>query len=102
MKPPDCENTDRIALGLVLVASIVSKPAFHLAFVMATRSVGAGAPRVSVSVAVRVMPNQLAVIVAVLVAVTGEVVTAKVPLEAPPLTSASDGTWTTVASLLDS
>jgi hypothetical protein len=102
MKPPDCEKTDRIAVGFVLVASIVSRPAFHLAFVILTRSAGAGAPWVSVSVAVRVTPNQVAVMVAVVVVVTAEVVTANAPLAVPPLTTAFAGTCTRAGLLLES
>src|SRR5262245_22883579 len=102
MKAPDCEKTDRIAVGLVLVASIVSSRCFQRAFVIATRSAGAGAPGLTVTVAVRVTPNQVAVMVAVVVAPTAAVVTANAPLEAPPLTTASDGTWTTAGLLLAS
>ena len=57
MKPPERPKTDRIAFGFVLVASIVSRPASSVAFLIATRSAGAGAPGVTVTVVVRVMPN---------------------------------------------
>ena len=72
MKPPDCVNTDRIAFGLVLVASIVSSPCFHRAFVIATRSAGGGVPGFAVRVVVRVTPNQLAVMVAVVLVPTAD------------------------------
>src|SRR5438067_8564199 len=101
MKPPDCVYTDRIAVGLVLVASIVSSPSLHLAFVILTTSAAAGAPGLTVTVAVRVTPNHAAVMVAVVVVVTAEVVTANAPVEAPPLTTTSVGTWTTAVLLLD-
>ena len=87
---------------MVLVASILSSPCFHLAFVIATRSAGVGAPGVTVIVAVRVTPNHDAVMVTVVVTLTNEVDTANVPLEAPPLTTTSVGTCTTAALLLDS
>ena len=81
---------------------MVSSPAFHLALVIVTRSAGAGAPGVTVSVVVRVTANQVAVIVAVVVVLTAEVVTANAPLDAPPLTTVSAGTRTTAGLLLDS
>src|SRR5438132_5050718 len=102
MKAPDDEYTDRIAFGLVLVASIVSSLASHLAFVIATRSAPAGAPGVMVTVAVFVTLNHVAVMVAVVVALTADVVTGNAALAAPPLTTASLGTWTTAGLLLDS
>ena len=55
----------------MLVASIVSRPSFQGAFLIATRSAAAGAPGVTVTVVVRVMPNHVAVIVTVVVALTG-------------------------------
>jgi hypothetical protein len=91
-----------MAFGLVLVAWIVSRRAFHLAFVIVTRSAGAAAPGVTVIVVERVTPNHLAVMVAVVVADTAEVVTPKAPLAAPPFTSVSAGTCTTAVLLLDS
>src|SRR5215211_2889228 len=100
MKAPEREWTDRIALGFVLVASIVSRPAFQVAVRIATRSGGAGAPGVTVIVVVRVTPNQVAVIVTVVLAPTDEVVTGKAPLDWPPLTTVSDGTCTTAGLLL--
>ena len=47
MKLPVDVNTDRIAFGLVLVASMVNVPGrarFHCAFLIATRSAAGGAP----------------------------------------------------------
>ena len=79
-------------MGSVLVASIVSSPASHVAFVIATRSAGAGAPDVTVTVAVLVTLNHVAVMVTVVVALTADVVTANAPLDAPPLTTTSVGT----------
>jgi hypothetical protein len=67
----------------------VSSPCFHLAFVIATRSAGVGAPGVTVIVVFRVTPNHDAVMVAVVVTLTADVDTAKAPLEAPPLTITS-------------
>ena len=55
---PALENTDRIAFGFVLVASIVSRPAFQVAFVIRTASAAGGAPGVTVIVVVRVIANQ--------------------------------------------
>lgn len=51
---------------------------------------------------VRVTPNQVTAMVAVVIAVTADLVTAKAPLAAPPLTSASDGTCAAAVLLLDS
>ena len=48
----------------------------------------------TVIVVVFVTPNQRAVIVAVVGALTAVVVTANAPLDAPPLTTVSAGTWT--------
>ena len=56
----------------------------------------------TVIVVVRVTPNHVAVMVAVVVAVTADVVTANVPVDEPPLTTVSDGTWTTAGLLLES
>jgi hypothetical protein len=53
MKPPDCEQTDRMAFGLVLVASIVSSLASHVASTTPPGQSGAGAPGLRVMVAVR-------------------------------------------------
>ena len=76
MNPPVGPKTDRIAFGFVLVASIVRSPRLHVAFLIATRSAAAGAPGITVTVVVRVTPNHDAVIVTVVLAVTGEVLTA--------------------------
>src|SRR5262245_58244451 len=95
-------NTERIAFGFELVASILTNRLLLTALVIRTTSAGAGAPGVMVTVVVRMMPNQLAVMVAVLVAVTGLVVTANAPRERPPGTSAVSGTCSTDGSLLDS
>src|SRR6478672_3459674 len=94
MKSPELENTDRIAFGFVLVASIVSRPAFQVAFVIRTVSAAGGAPGVRVIVVVRVIANHDAVIVTVVVAVTGDVLTANAPVDWPPLTTVSAGTRT--------
>src|ERR1700750_474894 len=101
MKPPDGEYPERIAGGFVLAAGIGSSRAFQRAFVIATRSACAGAPGVTVTVVVRVTPNHVAVIVTVVVAARGDVVTANAPLEAPPLTKVSSGTCRTAGLLLD-
>src|SRR5215210_6423575 len=102
MNPPEREWTLRIAFGLVLVAWTVSSPFFQVAVWIATRSGGAGAPGVTVIVVVRVTPNHRAVIVTVVVVDTGDVVTGKKPFAWPPLTTSSDGTWTTAGLLLES
>src|SRR5439155_14495168 len=81
---------------------MVSRRAFHLALVIATRSAAAGAPGVSVTVAVRVTPNHVAVMVAVVVALTEDVLTAKAALDFPASTTVSAGTWTTPGLLLES
>ena len=86
----------------MLVASIVSRPDLHRAFLISTRSGGAGAPGLTVTVVVRVTANHAAVRVTVVVTLTAEVVTGNAPLDAPPFTTVSDGTWTTVGLLLDS
>jgi hypothetical protein len=65
MNPPDDVNTLRIAFGFVLVASIVSRPDFQRAFVILTTSAAGGVPGATVTVAVRVTPNQRAVMVTV-------------------------------------
>ena len=52
-----------MTFGLVLVAWIVSSPASHVAFLIATRCAGAGAPGVRVTVAVLVTLNHVAVMV---------------------------------------
>jgi hypothetical protein len=57
---------------------------------------------VTVSVVVWLTANHVTVIVTVVLALTAEVVTANAPLDAPPLTTVSAGTWTTAGSLLDS
>src|SRR3954470_14645990 len=102
MKLPERENTDRIALKFVLVASIVSRPCFQRAVLIATLSAWAGAPGETVSVAVRVMSNQRAVIVTLVVADTADVLTGKVPRDWPPFTTTSCGTWATAGLLLES
>ena len=53
------------------------------------------------TVVVRVMPNQRAVIVTVVGALTADVLTANAPLDAPPLTTTSGGTRSTAGLLLD-
>ena len=71
MKLPAAEKTLRIAFGFVLVASMVSRPFFHVAFVILHDVRGRRRARCStVIVAVRVTPNQLAVIVTGVGAVT--------------------------------
>src|SRR6185295_3962268 len=85
MKLPALEKTLRIAFGFVLVALIVSRPCFHVAVWIATLSGAAGGPGVSVIVVVRVMSNHFAVIVTVVFALTGEVVTGKALLALPLL-----------------
>jgi hypothetical protein len=92
MKKPERPNTLRIAFGFVLVASILSSPFFQVARVIRTVSAAAGAPGETVSVVVRVTPNHVAVIVTVLVAVTGDVVTGNAAVACPPLTTVSAGT----------
>jgi hypothetical protein len=81
---------------------MVSSPRRHVAFVIVTRSAGAGAPGVTVIVVVRVKANHDAVIVTLVVVVTGDVATAKVPLDAPPLTTMSAGTLATAGLLEES
>ena len=100
MNPPERSKTDRIAFGFVLVASMVSSPFFQDAFLIATRSAAAGAPGVTVTVVVRVMPNHRAVIVTGVVALTAEVLIANAPLDARPLTIALAGTCRTAGLLL--
>src|SRR3954454_20280477 len=95
-------KTDRIAFGFVLVALIVSRPFFHVAVWIATRSGAAGGPGVSVIVVVRVMSNPFAVIVTVVFALTADVVTGKALLALPLLTTRSDGTCTSAGLLVDS
>src|SRR5262245_64420984 len=91
-----------MALGLVLVASILSRPDFQLAFVMCTTSEDGGDPGVSVIVVVRVTPNHLAVMVTVVDALTGDVARLNVPVELLALTTVSCGTRATAGSLLNS
>src|SRR4051812_6079114 len=69
---------------------------------MVTRSVAGGVPGVTVMVVVRVSANHDAVIVTVRVEVTANVLTGNAPLDAPPLTTMSAGTFTTAGSLVDS
>src|SRR3954454_18731543 len=95
-------KTDRIAFGFVLVALIVSRPFFHVAVWIATRSGAAGGPGVSVIVVVRVMSNPFAVIVTVVFALTGFVVTGNALLALPLLMTRSDGTWTSAGLLVES
>src|SRR3954447_15386493 len=99
---PPPMKTDRIAFGFVLVALIVSRPLFHVAVWIATRSGAAGGPGVSVIVVVRVMSNHFAVIVTVVFALTGFVVTGNALLALPLLTTRSDGTWTSAGLLVES
>src|SRR5262245_53135014 len=100
MKPPDEVNTLRIAFGFVLVASIVSRPDFQRAFVIRTTSAAGGVPGATVTVAVRVTPNQRAVMVTVRAEATGEVLRLKAPEDLLAETTVSDGTWATAGSLL--
>jgi len=86
----------------VLVALIVSRPLFQVAVWIATLSGAAGGPGVSVIVVVRVRSNHLAVIVTVVFAVTGFVVTGNALLAAPLLTTRSDGTCTSEGLLVES
>src|SRR4051794_7689948 len=95
-------KTLRIAVGFVLVASMVSSRAFQRAFVIVTRSAAGGVPGVPVMVVVRVTPNHAAVMVIVRFEVTDFVLTEKAALAAPPLTTRSAGTCTTAGSLVDS
>src|SRR3954447_488353 len=95
-------KTLRIALKFVLVASTISSPDFQRALVMVTRSVAGGVPGVTVMVVVRVSANHDAVIVTVRVEVTADVLTGNAPLDAPPLTTVSAGTFTTAGLLVDS
>src|SRR4051794_14266833 len=95
-------KTDRIAFGFVLVALMVSRPFFHVAVWIATRSGAAGGPGVSVIVVVRVMSNHFAVIVTVVFALTCFVVTGNALLALPLLATRSDGTWTSAGLLVES
>src|SRR3954449_5926859 len=99
---PPPMKTDRIAFGFVLVALIVSRPFFHVAVWIATRSGAAGGPGVSVIVVVRVMSNHFAVIVTVVLALTGLVVTGNALLALPLLMTRSAGTWTSAGLLVES
>src|SRR5947209_6595790 len=69
---------------------------------MVTRSAVAGAPGATVSVVVRLMPVQSAVMVTLAVVVTGDVVTANAADVAPPLTMVCAGTWPIAGLLVDS
>src|SRR3954451_20785212 len=91
-----------MAFVLVLVASIVSSPRFQVALVIRTTTAIGGAPGVTVMVAVRVKPNQLAVIVTVLGVATVEVARLKVLVELLALTTISWGTRATDGWELDS
>jgi len=102
MKLPALEKTLRIAFGFVLVALIVSRPRFHVAVWIATLSGGAGGPGVSVIVVVRVMSNHFAVIVTVVFALTGAVVTGNALLALPLLMTRSAGTCTSDGLLVES
>src|SRR3954452_2542928 len=95
-------KTDRIAFGFVLVALIVSRLFFHVAVWIATRSGAAGGPGVSVIVVVRVMSNHFTVIVTVVLAPTGFVVTGNALLALPLLITRSAGTWTSAGLLVES
>jgi hypothetical protein len=75
MKLPALEKMPGIAFEFVLVALIVSSPFFQVAVRIATLSGGVGGPGVSVIVVVRVMSNHFAVMVTVVFAPTGFVVT---------------------------
>jgi hypothetical protein len=101
---PDSEYTVRIALKFVLVASTSSRHpggrGWQRARWIRTVSAAAGAPGLTVSVVERVLPNHVAVIVTDVCAVTELVVTAKVLLDAPLLTTTSEGTDATAGSLL--
>src|SRR3954453_9203915 len=90
-----------MALKFVLVASTISNPDFHRALVIVTLSVAGVAPGNTVIVVVRVMANHATEIVTILAVVTAEVLTGNATLDAPPFTVLSEGTRTTVGSLLD-
>src|SRR5688500_62689 len=91
-----------MAFGLVLVASIVSRPRFQVAFVIRPMSAGGGAPGVTVTVAVLVIANHLAVTVTLVDVETAEVARLNVPVDALALTTVSCGTRATAGLLLDS
>ena len=97
MKLPVDVNTERIAFGLVLVASMVSVPlgpgpGFHCAFLIATLSATGGAPGTTVTVVVAVLPNHVAVRLAVVRWPTAAVVTWNVPLAVNWFTTICCGT----------
>src|SRR6476659_6441291 len=102
MKLPCDEKTLRIAFGLVLVASIVSRPRFQLAFVILTTSAAGGLPGVMVTVAVRVTSNQRAVIVTGVDELTGDVARLNVLVDVLALTTVSCGTRAIAGLLLES
>src|SRR4051794_34567008 len=97
-------NTERIAFGFVLVAWTVSWPlmptGFHCAFVIRTVSGGGGVPGVTVTVTLAVLPNQVAVILTAVGAVTRDVAMLNVQLERFWGTTISDGTLATAGLLL--
>src|ERR1700712_796923 len=85
MKLPVVVNTDRMAFGFVLVASMVNVPpgpgpGFHCAFLMTTLSFAGGVPGATVTVVVAVFPNQVAVRLTVVRWLTNLVITWNVPL----------------------
>src|SRR3954470_23012222 len=81
---------------------MISSPDFQRAFVIVTRSAAGGVPGVTVIVVVRVTPTHAALMVTVVLDVTGFVLTGKAALAAPPLTTVSLGTCTTAGLLEDS
>jgi hypothetical protein len=101
-KLPWAEKTLRIALGFVPVASIVSSPFFQVALVIRTVSEAGGVPGFTVTVVVRVTPNQLAVIVTGVGLLVGEVARLNVLVAALALTTTSCGTRAIAGLLLDS
>ena len=84
MKLPVDVNTERIAFGLVLVASMVNVPGErHCAFLIATRSAAGGAPGETVTEVFAVLPTQVAVRLTVVRWATVVVFTWNVPLAVP-------------------
>src|SRR3954453_14427282 len=81
---------------------MISRPDFQRAFVIVTRSAAGGVPGVTVMVVVRVTPTHAALMVTLVLDVTGFVLTGKAALAAPPLTTVSLGTCTTAGLLEDS
>ena len=99
---PDDEYTARIALGFVLVASMVRSPDLQVAFVMRTTSAAGGAPGVTVIAAVLETPNRDAVTVTLVLLDTDAVDRLKVPVDALAFTTVSSGTCATAGLLLAS